>query len=228
MKTKLIVIEGTDSSGKHTQILLLNDRLNKNNIATQNFSFPDYDSPTGKIIGGPFLGQPTICPEGSWFKEELFTIDARVSGVYYTIDRCYNIPKIEKALEDSHVILDRYIDSNLAYQAGKYRDKKKRFAMYKWFEKLEYGLCKLPKADIRILLYMPFQYSTKLKNLRQEKAADEYEKSESLLKVAERNYLELAKRNKYKIINCVQNGEILSREEINDAVYNYVISRLHR
>ena len=69
MKGKIIVIEGTDCSGKETQSKLLKDKLEKMGKKVIRFYFPYYESPTGKIIGGPYLGKPEICdsyfPEGS-------------------------------------------------------------------------------------------------------------------------------------------------------------------
>ena len=63
MKGKLIVIEGTDCSGKETQSKILIDRLNKENIKTEYFSFPNYSSPSGKIVGLSFLGKPYLAHE---------------------------------------------------------------------------------------------------------------------------------------------------------------------
>ena len=53
MTGKLIVIEGTDCSGKNTQSILLAKKLNAMGYKAINLSFPMYDTPTGKIIGGP-------------------------------------------------------------------------------------------------------------------------------------------------------------------------------
>ena len=64
---KLIVIEGTDCSGKNTQSKLLKERLEKDGENVVIVSFPVYDSPTGKIVGGPYLGKPSISE--CWFKE---------------------------------------------------------------------------------------------------------------------------------------------------------------
>ena len=61
MKGKLIVIEGTDCSGKETQTKLLVEKLDKLNIKCVRLSFPMYDTPTGKIVGGPYLGKDYIC-----------------------------------------------------------------------------------------------------------------------------------------------------------------------
>ena len=66
MRGKLIVIEGTDCSGKETQSKLLIGSITSRKYKSRKFSFPRYDTPTGKIIGGLYLGKPHIC-EG-WFR----------------------------------------------------------------------------------------------------------------------------------------------------------------
>ena len=48
---KLIVIEGTDCSGKETQAKLLLNRLKDDGVKIEERAFPMYDTPTGKIIG---------------------------------------------------------------------------------------------------------------------------------------------------------------------------------
>ena len=69
IKGKIIVIEGTDCSGKETQTSLLVQRLRREGRKIERLSFPDYDTPTGKIVGGPYLGKDRIgegfFPEGA-------------------------------------------------------------------------------------------------------------------------------------------------------------------
>ena len=59
-KGKIIVIEGTDCSGKETQSKLLIDKLSKGGKKTHYLCYPDYDTPTGKIVGLPYLGKEYI------------------------------------------------------------------------------------------------------------------------------------------------------------------------
>ena len=47
---KLIVIEGTDGSGKSTQFRLLTQRLENENIAFQKIVFPQYSEPSSALI----------------------------------------------------------------------------------------------------------------------------------------------------------------------------------
>ena len=92
MKGKIIVIEGTDCSGKETQSKLLKDKLEKMGKKVIRFYFPYYESPTGKIIGGPYLGKPEICD--SYFPEGSSHVDSYVSCLYYAADRKYNMDNV--------------------------------------------------------------------------------------------------------------------------------------
>ena len=216
MKGKLIVIEGTDCSGKETQTKLLVKYLKENNTKVFTMSFPNYDSPTGKIVGGPFQGKSYIS-EG-YFPEGAPNVDPKVSSLYYAADRLYNIPIIQKKLNEGYtVILDRYVYSNMAHQAGKEDDKEKRLALYNFNATLEFDLLGLPKADKVIFLYMPVEGARALRTNRPE-ALDQNEMDEEYLKKSQRAYLELAKIFNYIQINCFENGVVRSIEDISKDV----------
>jgi dTMP kinase len=224
MRGKLILIEGTDCSGKQTQSELLVKRLIDDGRKVQTISFPMYDTPTGKIIGGPYLGKPAIGE--SWFSEGATNVDSKVASLYYAADRLYNVSKINDLLAAGvDVVLDRYSTSNMAHQGGKIKDEVERYKLYKWIDDLEYGFLKLPKPDYSFLLYMPHKYAQELRKARSEKL-DAHESSEEHLKNAELAYLELAVLYNFEIINCVKEKRILSIEEISDNLYNEVISVL--
>ena len=220
MRGKLIVIEGTDCSGKETQTKLLEERLKKLNRNIKRYSFPMYDSPTGKIVGGPYLGKSYIC-EG-WFPEGAPNVNYKVASLYYSADRLYNIDKIIYDLNNGFdIILDRYVYSNMAHQGGKIKNKDERLNMYKWLEKLEFNLLELPTPDIKIFLHMPTEFSKILKQNREEKS-DEHEASENHLKNAENAYLEITNLYNFKKIECVKNGKIRNIEDINKEIYEYL------
>ena len=48
MRGKLIVIEGTDCSGKETQSKLLIEKLRNEGVQIDIYSFPSYETPTGR------------------------------------------------------------------------------------------------------------------------------------------------------------------------------------
>ena len=220
---KLIVIEGTDCSGKGTQSEILLDRLKKDGYKCVKLSFPMYDTPTGKIVGGPYLGKESISK--GWFKEGANNVPAKVASLYYAADRLYNIDKINTYLKDDYiVVLDRYVTSNMGHQAGKIHNKNERIEMFKWLEKLEYDLLELPKPDIRIFLHMPYEYSKMLQKNREE--LDEHELSEDNLRNAEEAYLEMAYMYDFITIECVRNNAIRSIDDIASDVYNNILDRL--
>jgi len=223
-KGKIIVIEGTDCSGKETQTIKLLDRLLKEQRFAERKSFPNYNSPTGKIIGGPYLGKQYIT--NGWFKEGAMNVNPAVASLYYAADRLYNIGEIKDLVKKGFiVIIDRYISSNMAHQGGKILDKKRRYAMYNWLDELEYKLCKLPKPDITFFLHLPYEYSLELRKKRKEEA-DQHEISEEHLKHAEQAYLELAKLYKWQTIKCVKDNKIRSIDDIHAEIYNILEKEL--
>ena len=216
---KLIVIEGTDSSGKETQSNLLYEKLKSEGHKVYKTSFPMYDTPTGKIIGGPYLGKRSIS-EG-YFKEGASNVDGKVASLYFAADRYYNIYLINTMLSEGvNVILDRYTFSNMAHQAGKEKNKGKREELYKFLEQLEFKLLGLPTPDIAILLYVPAEVSFELKNNRDE--TDQHEDDIEHLKLAEKAYLEIADIYGFEKVTCVKQGEFRTREDILGEVKNYV------
>ena len=218
-KGKIIVIEGTDCSGKETQSKILEKSLNEQGIKCKRFGFPMYETPTGKIVGGAYLGKPELFP--SFFEEGAVNVDSHVASLYYAADRKYNIIKIEEYLKKGYyVILDRYISSNQAHQGSKIKDDDDRFDMYQWIDKLEYWLLKLPKPDITIFLHVPYENSIELRKNRE--FIDEHEKSEDHLKNAEKAYIELSELYNWNRIECIKNNKLRSIEDISKEILKIV------
>lgn len=215
-KGKLIVVEGTDCSGKETQVKRAVARFKEMGLNIYNYSFPMYDTPTGKIVGGPYLGKSYIC-EG-WFPEGATNVDALTASAYYAADRRYNICIINEHLEKGDiVILDRYVESNMAHQGGKLKTPEERTKMYQKLDTLEFEIMELPRPDAVIFLYMPFEYAAVLKKNREE-TPDQHESNKAHLKQAETAYLELTEKYGYKKITCVKDDIIRTIDDINDEV----------
>ena len=212
---KFIVIEGTDCSGKETQSKLIVDKLNEMGKKAIRITFPNYDSPTGKIIGGPYLGKEEI--DKCWFPEGAVNVDPKVACLYYAADRKYNEGEIKKYLDGGYyVICDRYISSNMAHQGSKIEDADERFLMYQWIDKLEYWLLKLPKPDTTFFLHVPYSYAVELKKNRA--SLDEHEKSEKHLKNSDSAYVELSELYHWHHINCIKDKKIRTIEDINEEI----------
>lgn len=227
MKGKLIVIEGTDCSGKETQAQLLVDKLINEGKKAVRISFPMYDTPTGKIIGACLLGKPDMCKKllksnSGFFPEGGGNIDYLTACNLYAADRRYNLPKILDYLNKGYiVVLDRYVSSNMAHRGGAIKNKEERLKVYKKIELLEYELDELPRPDKTILLYLPYEYACILKRNREE-STDEAERNIKYLKNAEKAYLELSKIYNFDVIKCVKKNVIRTKEDINDDVYKQV------
>lgn len=219
MAGKIIVIEGTDCSGKETQSKLLEERLKEKGKKCVKFNFPMYDTPTGQIVGGSYLGRKEIGE--SLFKEGAVKVDPHVTCLYYAADRKYNWYKIQEYLDkDYFVILDRYTPSNLAHQGSKITDKDERFNMYQWIDKLEYWLLGLPKPDKTVFLHVPAEKTLEL--LKNRKLVDEHEKSPEYLRNVEESYIELSELYNWDRIECIKNGNLRSVLDINDEIIKLV------
>lgn len=202
---KIIVIEGIEGSGKETQSKLLVDTLNKMGIKSIEFSFPMYDTPTGRIFKDCLLNN------NNYFSTRIDTLDPELVCLYTAADRKYNIKKINDYLMNGYiVVINRYTSSNMANQGSKYEDSEDRFYMYQWIDKLEYWLLKLPKPDYTILLNMPYKYNHQLSfNL-----ALDSSKEEKVL----RAYLELAGLYNWDIIDCIDEDKEKSIDEIHNEI----------
>lgn len=218
-KGKLIVIEGTEYSGKNTQTKLLVERLKSDNINIERSSFPMYDSSTGIIINSSLLGRDGE----SVFKEGMSNIPPKVASLYYAADRLYNIEYINNLLNNGiNVILDRYVESNMGYQAAKFDKKQNKIEMMNWLEKLEYELLELPKPDLVIFLYMPYQYSMELRKKENNNDLIDIE----YLKNTESTYSMVAEKYNYNIIHCVKEDSIRGIKDISDEIYKLVKDKL--
>ncbi|NMA50667.1 MAG: hypothetical protein GX951_02330 [Mollicutes bacterium] len=217
---RLLVIEGTDCSGKETQTNKLIEYLNKRGEKVVKFSFPMYDTPTGKIVGGPILGKKNIS-EG-WFKETVSNVEPKVTSLYYAADRRYNIGKVKDKLKEGYtVILDRFTHSNMAHQGSKIKLKKDRLKMYKWLDKLEFDFLELPRPDAIIFLHMPVKVAEQLRKNRKE-GLDEAERDINHLIASEKAYLELAQIYNYYTIKCFKNDKPRSIDDIfKDVIKTY-------
>ena len=201
-------------------------------IQAEHISFPNYQTPTGKIIGACYLGKKEICKGlikgNGWFPEGANHVDSYVSSLYYAADRKYNIEAVNKLLEQGvHVIMDRYTFSNMAHQGGKIDSQEMRFSFFKKIEILEFDILGLPKPDLVVLLHVPYQVTMKLQRTRAE-ASDQNEQDEEHLKLAEQTYLELKALYSFKVIDCTVQGEMRSINSIHRELESKVLECLRK
>lgn len=218
---KLIVIEGTDASGKETQSKFLEKKLISEGRAVNVFSFPRYETPTGDILKR-YLGKPPYEQEFGSSNE----LNPRAASVFYALDRFAAKPEIMDCLNKGNIVIaNRYVESNMGHQGGKIKNSEERRKFIDWLDKLEYGSkFKLPRPDGIIFLYMPYQVALELRKGR-EGAADGHESNPEHLQNAEKAYLELAERFNWFKIECAPEKNICSLkgiEQIAEEIYRHV------
>ena len=112
---KIIVIEGTDSSGKETQTKLLYERVKKIYDKTIKISFPNYDSPACEPVKMYLAGA---------FGTDAAKVNPYPISTMYAIDRYASFKQDwEKKYNDDYIIItDRYVTSNMIHQASKIKE----------------------------------------------------------------------------------------------------------
>jgi dTMP kinase len=221
---KLIAIAGSDCSGKETQSKLLMKKLEKRGYKACYMHCPDYNQPTGKIIQGPCLAKQGE----SYFEEGFANVEPKIAGLYYAIDRRYMLNQLKENLKKyDFVIMDRWVESNMAHQGGKIKSKQQREEYFKWTEELEYNMLELPRPALTFFLYMPYDWVIELMNKRDEKK-DSVETNETYLKNSENSYLHLAELYHFKKIDCIKNNQLLTKEEIGDQLLEETLNYFNK
>ncbi len=148
---KFLVIEGIDGSGKSTQMKLLMNYLEQNEIPYRYIHFPRTDTPFyGELIGRFLRGD----------FGDINSVDPYLVALLYAGDRKDAANTIQQWLDDGYmVLLDRYVYSNIAFQCAKITDIKKRNELRNWILNLEYDFFKIPKPNLNILLDVPFSFT---------------------------------------------------------------------
>jgi dTMP kinase len=225
MKTKgqLIVIDGTDGSGKATQVKRLVERFRAEGRAVETLDFPRYED----NFFGSLLGRCLAGIFGDWK-----AIVPHIASVLYACDRWESSSQIKNWLElGKIVILDRYVSSNQIHQAGKIGDDKAREEFLEWLDKMEHMVLGLPRPDLIIYLDVPLEITQKLlkdkaatdKKKYLEGGTDQHESDLQHLSDAKESGLKMIKaRNNWKRIDCSNHVGILPIEVIHEKVWQII------
>lgn len=206
-KGQLIVIEGIDGSGKTTQIELLKKALVLQSIPLEIISFPRYeDNIYGKLVKR-YL-------EGEFGK--LGEIDPHFLALMYAGDRFLAKPQIEKWLSEGKlVIANRYVSASKAH-LGAYLPEGSREEFFSWLDELEYRDNGMSKADQTILLSVDPKVGQQ--NVMNKPLPDIHEENLKYLEKAGKLYLELAKKEKWKVIDCMEGDWMKDKEDTHQEI----------
>ncbi len=208
---RFIVIDGTDGSGKETQTKLLIERLRNEGYPVETVSFPQYGrksaGPTEEYLEGLYGTAQEVGP--------------KLASHFYAIDRYAASFRIRRWLENGvSVASDRWVSANMGHQGGKIHDPAERRAFFAWLDELEYGTFKLPHPDLSIVLHVPAEIGQELARKR-DAVQDIHQRDLSHLKDAEAAYLDMVRLfpDRFKLIECVRDGKLMSREDIHALVW---------
>lgn len=208
---KLIVFEGTDGSGKGTQLALLVEELKKRAIPYATMDFPRYGESlfgdlAGRMLKGDFGGVQAVPPE--------------LAVLPYACDRWLLKEQLRGWLAEGKIVVsNRYTASSAVYQASKLPPEK-RHAFIDWVYKLEQDVIGLPHEDLAFYFHVPLAVSQELVKKKEARAylgdkKDIYEEDTTIQETVDSLYLELAShKSNWKTIECVSGTELRSREEI--------------
>lgn len=215
----IIAVEGTDGSGKKTQVDKLYERLVLDGYNVKRVSFPNYDSVSSALVKKYLNGE---------FGEKDSCLNAYQASVLYAVDRLatYNL-ELKEFYESGGIILfDRYVQSNMLHQAGKIDNKEDIDSYLSWLEDLEFVKLQLPRPNKIFFLDMPVEFSKKLADSR-----GEY-KSNTKKDIHEQNHEHLIRaynmanyvsdKYNWNRINCIKDDRIKSIDEIHNEIYNVV------
>lgn len=213
---KLIVLEGSDGSGKATQTGRLVERLQNLRLKAMRVSFPNYESESSALIRMYLRGD---------FGGVAENVNPYAAATFYAVDRFASYQNWKKFYENDGIILaDRYVGSNMAHQSAKFKRKAERERFLNWLDDFEYKKLQLPRPDLTFFLDMPPEIAAMLRRMRGRE--DIHESDAAYMLKSYNVYKEIAKKYDWKIINCAAGNFTKSALDIHDEIFRIVESLL--
>ncbi len=222
--SKLIVIEGVDSSGKATQSQILYEKLIQKGLIANKIEFPNYSSTSSDVVKMYLNGD---------FGKDPQAVNAYAASILFAVDRFATVKNTHRDIFQNGdvVIADRYTTSNMVHQASKISDIRQKDIFLDWLYDMEYTKLTLPKPDITIFLDMPVEYAKQLMANRANKIdntmqKDIHESNDKYLYDAYNNACFVAKKYNWKWIKCVKDGKVRTIEDISQEIFDAVLNVL--
>jgi dTMP kinase len=225
-KGVFIVIDGPDGSGKGTQAARLVERLTREGMHVEQLSFPTY-------------GKPEAFFEEEYLRGAYGTaaqVGPKCASLFYALDRFHHAQRIRELLADGVIVVsDRYVSANKGHQTAKITDPAERKAFVEWLNDTEYNIMGIPVPDLTVLLHVPAEIAFDLIAKKDErtylhgKPRDIHEADINHLKAAELAYLEMPEidaKERWIKIACVEQGALLSIEEVHERLWNLISQHL--
>ena len=215
MKGRLIVIEGTDGSGKSTQFARLCQRAEQEGHPFQRLVFPQYQEPSSALIRMYLDGQ---------FGSRPGDVNPYAASAFYAVDRYASWKKVWQGHYEAGglVLADRYTTSNAVHQTSKL-PVAEREEFLTWLSEFEYDRMGLPAPDLVIFLDMPTEKAVEMLRQREENTntkADIHETDTAYLADCRQAAIQAAETYGWKRISCLnEQGELRPIEEIHQEIW---------
>ena len=220
MSQHLIVIEGTDGSGKSTQAQLTCEALKAAGVDFKRLTFPRYQDDSSMLVRMYLRGDFGSHPED---------VNPYAASTFYAADRYASYMTDWKSdWEAQRVIFcDRYTTSNAVHQSSKLpEDQLTDFT--KWLFDYEYHLLGIPAPTCVIFLDMPPEVSFRMLQKRQGESGDIHELDHEYLIRCHDRALSVCEQYGWHRVCCAENGEIRPIEDINRDIQKIVFAELAR
>jgi dTMP kinase len=226
-KGLFIVIDGTDGSGKATQVKRLVKRLVGLGRKVEIADFPRYEHPSAHFLKKYLRGEYGS-PE---------SVGAKRSSIFFALDRFDASDNIRRQIEEGTIVIsNRYVSANKGHQTSLIESEEERRAFVKWLNELEYGILGIPVPDLTILLHAPAEIGLRLAEERDQDGVKAGGSTDILqqidhLKKAEEAYLGLPKLDEvehWEVIECTEGDDLLPIETIHERVWHVVEPMLNQ
>lgn len=219
-----LVIEGLDGSGKSTQLKLLRDHLEQNDVPYKYLHFPRLEKGVYGDLIARFL-------RGEMGANDL--VDPYLVALIFAGDRADASSQIRQWMDEGYlVIADRYVYSNIAFQCAKLDNSEEQSRLRDWILEFEFVHNKLPRPDKNLYLNVPFEFTKEQLNsarngddrayLKGER--DIHEENLDFQEQVQQVYLSLQEHvNDLEIIDCMdQDGGMLSPSDISSLIIKHM------
>jgi dTMP kinase len=223
--SKFIVIEGLDGAGKSTQLKMLLERCDLENIKYKFVHFPRTEE---QGVYGTMISQYLRGDFGS-----LDSVHPQLVALIFALDRVEFADQIRQWMNDGYmVIADRYVYSNIAFQCAKLSTSEEKEILSKWILDFEYEYHKIPTPTVSMYLDVPFEFIKKsLENNREGNARaylegkeDIHENDLSFQDKVRREYERMVSfSSDFKKIKCTANdGNMMQTDEIHKGIWEEI------
>lgn len=221
MQGKLIVIEGTDGSGKSTQYAALCRRLEESGAPFRRGVFPRYQEESSALVRLYLRGA---------FGRKPGDVNAYAASTFYAVDRfaAYRQDWGRWYEQGGLVLCDRYTTSNAVHQAAKLAPEA-REAFWRWLYEFEFDRLGLPRPDLVLYLDMPTGLTVQLLRSREEATgttADIHEQDGAYLAACRQAAGQAADTLGWVRVPCTHGGTLRSIEEIHEEIWQNVCQEL--